>query len=260
MNKIPMNTIWTAVGSLLSAALIFTSGLAISAQADVMVPIHVKAKGAKFIGTSMGGVEVIITHHRTGKVLAKGITQGKTGNTAKLMNSTNDLDMITDGAAVFMANLDIASPTRVDISLRGPLGFTKSQTTVTVNDWILPQKDQAPRIYEMAGLVLDPTEVRLEGTTLRLKARVVMLCGCPFSPGGLWDADKAHVWVEIRKNHKVILTQDMSFDDGSQFEVELEDERLSGNDIEVHFYAVGPKGENRAAFGIFSLPYVKGGK
>ena len=257
---IHMTKIKTVLGLLISAALIFGGGFAFLAQAEVTVPIYAKAKGAKFIGTSMGGIEVIVTNHRTGEVMARGITQGRTGDTGKLMNSTNDLDMITEGAAVFMATLEVTKPTRVDIHLRGPLGYPKSETTVTVQDWILPQTDQAPRIFEMAGLVLDPTEVNLDGTTLRLKAKVVMLCGCPLSPGGLWDADKAKVWVEIRQDHKVILTQDMKSASRSQFEVVLEDERLSGEGIEVHFYAVGPKGENRAAYGIFSLPYAKGEK
>ena len=48
---------------------------------ETHIIVRAKAKDAKFIGSSLGGAYVIIKNKMTGEILAKGKTQGSTGNT-----------------------------------------------------------------------------------------------------------------------------------------------------------------------------------
>jgi hypothetical protein len=58
-------------------------------------------------------------------------------------------------------------------------------------------------MVEMPGLVVDALEpaagARLKaGDEITLTANIVMLCGCPVTRGGLWDADKMEVIASIK--------------------------------------------------------------
>tara|TARA_R110002096_G_scaffold238867_3_gene430442 strand:- start:81 stop:371 length:291 start_codon:yes stop_codon:yes gene_type:complete len=52
---------------------------------DTTIVVRVLAKDAKFIGTSMGGAEVIIRDANTQEILAEGVTAGGTGDTGLIM-------------------------------------------------------------------------------------------------------------------------------------------------------------------------------
>src|SRR6056297_2872912 len=79
--------------------------------------VRVISKGAKFVGTSMGGVEVIIRDAATGEVLSSGKTAGTTGDTAKIMTeeAKHHAPVSTEDAAVFHATIDIDEPRRVKV-------------------------------------------------------------------------------------------------------------------------------------------------
>ena len=49
------------------------------------VAVRALSKGAKFIGTSMGGVRIVIRDAATGEILVQGLTQGTTGETKRIM-------------------------------------------------------------------------------------------------------------------------------------------------------------------------------
>jgi len=51
------------------------------------VDVRVISKGAKFVGTSMGGCEVVIRDAETGEILARGKTAGSTGDTDRIMRA-----------------------------------------------------------------------------------------------------------------------------------------------------------------------------
>jgi hypothetical protein len=59
---------------------------------------------------------------------------------------------------------------------------------------------------ELPGFVVDvlepPAHVRLPATTekLALRANVVLMCGCPIEPKGLWDADRYEVRARVKRN------------------------------------------------------------
>jgi len=52
------------------------------------IVVRVLSKDAKFIGTSMGGMQVTLRDAHTGEILATGLTRGGTGDTKRLMHES----------------------------------------------------------------------------------------------------------------------------------------------------------------------------
>ncbi len=58
----------------------------------------------------------------------------------------------------------------------------------------------------MPGFVVDvlepPAHVKLQGLpkSVDLEANVTMMCGCPVTPGGLWDAERYEVRGLVKRN------------------------------------------------------------
>jgi hypothetical protein len=100
------------------------------------------SKGAKFVGTSIGGVEVVIRDAETGQILARGKTAGTTGDTAKLMTekAPHHAPVSTEDAAVFRARVDLAEPRRIEVTARGPLSQRQAENTASVTQWMVPGK------------------------------------------------------------------------------------------------------------------------
>jgi hypothetical protein len=182
-----------------------------AATAPTEVTVRVISKGAKFVGTSMGGVLVTIRDDDTGELLAKGITQGSTGDTARIMTEAHEPGAVlsTEGAAAFTATLEIAAPRLVEVTAFGPLGQRQSANRVSATQWIVPGKHLSGGdglLLTLPGFVVDvldpPAHIKLTGTPQRvtLRANVTMMCGCPIKPGGLWDADAYEVEALIERN------------------------------------------------------------
>lgn len=69
---------WLTAGCLALGAL----ALAPAGYAEpTEIIVRVLARGGKFIGTSMGGAEVVVRDAASGQVLARGTTEGGTGAT-----------------------------------------------------------------------------------------------------------------------------------------------------------------------------------
>jgi hypothetical protein len=117
-----------------------------AATTTLAVPTHitvrVKTKDAKFLGTSMGGAQVIMKNAETGEQLAQGITKGATGNTALIMINPHkrNVPISDDSSAKFTATIDIDEPTHVEISTRGPLSEPHAINTASVTQWVFPGK------------------------------------------------------------------------------------------------------------------------
>ena len=47
--------------------------------------------------------------------------------------------------------------------------------------------------------------------TMTILANVVMICGCPTTPGGTWDANKIEVTARIKLDGRTIATMPMTF-------------------------------------------------
>lgn len=171
------------------------------------ITVHVLAKGAKFIGTSMGGVGITIRDADTGELLAKGVTEGGTGDTKRIM--AGEKPLATESAAKFDATIDINEPRRIEVTAFGPLARRNTANTVSSTQWVVPGKDITAGdgwLLEMPGFFVDIREpvmhVMLKGApqTIPLKANVRMMCGCPIEPGGLWDANQFEVTALVKRN------------------------------------------------------------
>jgi hypothetical protein len=172
--------------------------------------IHVRllSQGAKFIGTSMGGVEVIVRDVRTGEALAGGLVQGSTGDTQKIMSGQpRGVPLSTDDSAVWKGVIDLPVPRLIEVVARGPLAQPQAMVTVTSQKWVLPGRGVTIGdgwLLELPGLVVDAVEPAAHeqlarGTTSRrIAVNVAMMCGCPITPGGMWDANGFDVRASVR--------------------------------------------------------------
>lgn len=169
------------------------------------VTVHAISQDAKFIGDSMGGVEVVLRDAKTGKELAKGITAGDTGDTNKIMEAVGRSPMRTSpGAAHYSTTLDISVPTLVRVELRGPLGRPLTMQSAMSDRWLVPGISAVAGnawVVELPGLAIemDGISTLTQGQATTLTAKVSLMCGCPIADGGLWDAADYQVVAILRQ-------------------------------------------------------------
>jgi hypothetical protein len=226
------------------------------------ITVRVLSKDAKFIGTSMGGMRVVLRDGQTGEVLASGVTAGGTGNTKMLMHeSAGRRAQLSDGSsAKFDATLDLAEPRLIEVEAYGPLGQPQAAHRVTSSQWVVPGAHITGGdgwVLELPGFVVDvldpPAHVKLSADTEKvdLRANVVMMCGCPIEPKGLWDADKLQVKALVKRDGKPVATVDLPFaGQTSQFATALPVEAPGTYDVTVYAYdkSNGNTGLDRTTF------------
>lgn len=193
------------VGAL--GTMLLSSGPLEAQATETRVMIRAVAHDAKIIGSGVGGARITVVDALTGEVLAQGVQEGGTGDTRAIMmqpreRGTGVYD--TDGAAGFLAELDLEEPTRVRIEAEGPLGTPHATQRASRTMDLVPGAHVLGDgvILELYGFIvelLEPTSSPgdREGETLAIRARVTMLCGCPTEPGGLWDSDRYTIEARI---------------------------------------------------------------
>lgn len=179
----------------------------LSAQ-ETSIMIRVKAKDAKFIGSSMGGSKVIVKEHISGRILAEGYTSGSTGNSDIIMSNpiSRDTQLSDEQTAGFMAKLILDKPVFVTVSAYAPLDYSvKSETQL----WLIPGKDITGDglILEIPGFKIDVLTPQVhesigEDSEIEISANIIMMCGCPLTSGGLWDTNQYEVQALIFKDGK----------------------------------------------------------
>jgi hypothetical protein len=198
-------------------ALAMSLALVSGAHAEpTRVTVRVLSKGAKFIGTSMGGVLVTLHEADTGQLLARGVTAGSTGDTQRIMTEPHDRRGVraTEGSAAFSTTLELDEPILLRVEAFGPLAQRQAANRVSWTQWVVPGKhlDGGDAVLlEMPGFVVDvlapPAHSRWKvGDDVPLRANVVMMCGCPVEPGGLWDADGYEVQGIVRRDGETLET------------------------------------------------------
>lgn len=219
------------------------------------VTVRAKSKDAKFIGSSMGGALVIIRDRSTDEILAKGKTEGTTGNTNLIMSDPKERykSISDEETAKFVGEIDLEEPTFVRIEVFAP--FNKKQATVAASTevWLIPGRDILGDgiILEIPGFVVDIINPRthqyiplasLENGIIDIKANVVMMCGCPISDGGIWDSNQMLVKALIKKDGKKVTELALRIRSTSLFEAKYEVE--SAGTYEVIVYAYSLKNQN----------------
>jgi hypothetical protein len=226
------------------------------------IDVRVISKGAKFVGTSMGGAEVVICDADTGKVLSRGKTSGSTGDTTRIMTERipHHDPVSTEDAAVFHAVVDITEPRRIEVTARGPLGQPQATNTASVTQWVVPGKPVTGGDglqLELPGFVVDvlapPAHLKLSGAaqSVLLRANVCMMCGCPVMPDGLWDADRFEVAALIYHNGTRLGPRPLAYaGQASQFRAVLEISEAGAYEVVVFAYdpANGNTGVDKTTF------------
>ncbi len=194
------------------------AGCAASAVAQTTVTVRVVSHDAKIIGTGVGGARVVIRDAATGRVLAEGEQQGETGDTRLIMQDprvrgTSPFD--TPEAAKFVATVAIDTPTVVEVVAEAPLGFPHALQRGSVTSLLIPGQDVRGDgiVIELRGFIvelLEPVRSAAPGST-PVRVRVRMLCGCPFTAGGLWDAGRLTVTARVVDGARVLAEAPLAF-------------------------------------------------
>ncbi len=189
------------------AALVVAGAIAGPAAAEpTEAVVRVISQDAKFVGDTMGGAQVTLTDVATGAMLAQGVTTGSTGDTDAIMQATGRSPIrASDGSAAFRATIDINQPTLVRIDIHGPLRFPATMQRASSERWLIPGQAASGDgwVVELPGLAIqidDRVAVELRhDVTANLSVQVQLMCGCPITPGGLWDAADYEVVADVRQ-------------------------------------------------------------
>lgn len=175
-------------------------------ETTVMVRVH--SKDAKFIGSSIGGAKIIVKDEATGEILAEGITRGSTGDTEKIMQQPRKRGerLSDENTAGFLASLDISEPVFVTVEAIAPINKRQAAVRSSTQLWVIPGKNIEGDgvVLEVPGFVVDilspQTHERIQQQDeVEITANVIMMCGCPVIPGGIWNADNYEVSALIKE-------------------------------------------------------------
>ncbi|MEX2962435.1 hypothetical protein [Microbulbifer sp. TYP-18] len=234
---------------LLLGLLMAVAGVASAEPTDIVV--RAKARDAKFIGTSIGGAMVRIRAADTGELLAEGLTRGSTGSTDKIMRQPHRrFESIAEGAASFTATLDISEPVFITIEVAAPYIKKQARVLSQTQTWLIPGKpiDGDGITVEVPGLIVDllsPQTHRytsLDEAPFEIRANVVMMCGCPITPGGLWNGETLEVAAMVQKDGTPFGTIPMKMDGDNTFTASLQTDGAGVYQLLV--YAYDPKTGN----------------
>jgi hypothetical protein len=257
----PLRKIFAGIGALALAGLVSASA-ALAEPTDVTVRII--SKGAKFVGSSMGGVQITLRDANTNELLAKGQTSGGTGSTEKIMETAHKrgAPVSTEDSAKFATTLDLEKPRLVRVEAYGPISQRQSAVTVASTQWVVPGKDVTGGdawLLELPGFIVDvvapqtPTKAGDAPQTINLKAHVSMMCGCPIEPDGMWDANKYEVAAMLMRDGEFVRTVPMSYaGSASEFAGKVEVKEPGAYEAVVYAYdpESGNTGLDRAAFSL----------
>jgi hypothetical protein len=242
------------------------SVLAITAAPAVAEPtevaVRVLSRDAKFVGTSMGGVRITLRDRETDEVLARGLTTGGTGDTAKIMHEDRGrrATMADDSAAAYQTTLDLDRARLVEVEAYGPLAQPQAAHTVTSTQWVVPGRDLTGGdgwVLEMPGFVVDVetpsahTKLSEPGDSVRVEAAVMMMCGCPIEPNGLWDANDYEIAMTVEHNGQTMDEIGLEYaGQTSRFAGEIPLQGAGVYQVTVHAYdpETGNTGVDRTTF------------
>lgn len=215
------------------------------------IAVRVLSKDAKFIGTSMGSMRIVLRDAQTGEVLASGLTSGGTGDTKRIMHKdAGRRAVLSDpSAAKFVATIDLTEPRLIEAEAFGPLAQLQSAHRVVSSQWVVPGRGLSGGdgwILELPGMVVDVlgpaahSKLPSSTTKVELRANVLMMCGCPIEPNGEWDANKFEVKAIIRRDGNAVGSVDLFYaGTASQFAGNIPIDAAGTYDLIVYAYDQG---------------------
>lgn len=218
------------------------------------IMVRAISRDAKIIGSGVGGALIRVEDASTGAVLARGRQEGGTGDTELIMSTPRARGMSiydTEGAAGFLAELSISEPTVVNISALGPLDYPQASHSASKQLLVIPGEhvEGDGVILELHGFIveiLQPEPNSAVDGELLVTARVRMMCGCPITPGGLWDANTKEIVARLKSDGETVAEAPLRYaGEASTFGGTL---RVPGGarrgDLELEVLASDPAEEN----------------
>jgi len=195
-----------------TAGLLFSSA---SFATETNIMIRAKAVDAKYIGTSVGGVKVVVEDAETGEILDSGWINGDTGSTKSIIKEPISRGQVLtdDKTAGFLAKVDINSPRLLRFKLVGPYGYRQALQEATVTSWVIPGKDIVGDgiTLNMPGFIVDAWTRVLEGGKLEIYTKASLLCGCPIYPDGPWDPKNYEATAILMQNEAKVAEVKLDF-------------------------------------------------
>jgi hypothetical protein len=197
------------------ALLLMLAGSVTAAPVETAVTVRVQSHDAKFIGSGVGEMAVIIEDADSGALLASGRISGATGDTDRLMRTplARGTRLADDDSAGFTARLMLERPTRVRIRALGPLAVADARQEVALTTWVLPGKsiDGDGIVLRLPGLIVAARPALAVDGRVPLAADVTLMCGCPITAGGLWDAADYTVGASLRRDGELVGETTLAF-------------------------------------------------
>jgi len=215
-------------------------------SATTRLVVRVRANDAKFVGTAVGGIKVVIRDYFTGKILATGMIEGGTGNTKVLMKEPivrGKILSVGKATAKFEYVFNIKEPIKIQIDAIGPLsaGINMHKETKTV--WLIPGKDILGDgiMFVFYGLIVHPYSPKphqfyFPKKKVIIGAHVTPMCGCPVRPNCFWDAKNFKVIAQVIYKKKEIARIPMKWKDISDFEGEFIPKAYGGYKVIITAY------------------------
>lgn len=201
--------------------LLTASTLVTFAGTPTEILVHVLANDAKLMGTSIGGAWVTVRDVKSGEILSQGKHEGSTGDTDLIVKEPvkrGENRFPGDSPAVYQDVIELSKPTVVEISAEGPLGYPHSMQKASITTLLIPGKNMTGEgvVLTLNGFVVDlmaPESVDSvkAGEPFTLTTSVRMMCGCPTSPGGLWNSDDFEITAFLLRNDEVVSSAPMKF-------------------------------------------------
>ncbi|MDR6923677.1 MULTISPECIES: hypothetical protein [Chryseobacterium] len=239
------------------------SGLMLHAE-ETKVMIRVKARDAKFIGSSLGGAHIIVRNKLNREIMAEGNTSGSTGNTDLIMKTPKTRgSLITDSqTAGFLAKMNIEEPVLVTIEVISPLNQRQAQAAVSTELWLIPGKHILGDgiILEIPGFIIDILKPRthqyialnsIKDKPFQFQANIVMMCGCVIEKNGVWNSDEMEIKGILKKDGKLVKEVKFSLVNTNLFEGDTM--ITTAGNYELVLYAYHEKSGNT---GVDKMNYV----
>lgn len=218
LQALASRTTSAAISALAAAALVVGCSRTAVVRSAPPAPIatrivtHVVTHDAKLIGSAVGGARITIRDVATGRVLAEGRHEGSTGDTKRIMqepHARGDVLFAAPDGARFETSISLAAPTMIDVEAEGPLGYPDQMVRTTKRLVVVPGRDIGGDgiVLELHGYVIDllapdTTTTLASAPSLKVRARVRMLCSCPTQAGGMWEVRE--VLVRLRRDGGVV--------------------------------------------------------
>jgi hypothetical protein len=190
----------------LASQLFLVSATSMAEPTQVMV--RAKAVDAKYLGTSVGGVRVVVEDAETGEMLDEGWINGETGSTDTLIKNPikRGQTLTDDKTAGFLANIDIDAPRLLRFKLIGPYAYRQSLQEASVTSWVVPGKHLLGDgiTLTMTGFIVDAWTQVLEGGKVEFYTKASLLCGCPITKDGHWTPDNYEAKVILMQNEEKV--------------------------------------------------------